>query len=272
MRATMHFMIHAKKSLGQNFLKDKKTISAVVACASLDLPVLEVGPGKGALTSALLDAGHTVTAVEKDDRLIDFLNQEFIDQVQSGQLTIIHGDSLELLPESIGFQDRKYQIVTNLPYYITGIFLRKTLEHSVRPISVTLLLQREVIDRIIARDGKESILSISVKIFGTVKKICNVPRKYFSPAPAVDSAVLYISDISDRRIIDAGITINNFFTTVKAGFAGKRKTLHNNLKNLFLEKNKNFTDIINAIDCDEKIRAEKLTVDQWITITQVLNT
>jgi len=267
---TMRSMIHAKKSLGQNFLKDKKTISAVVTQASLDLPVLEVGPGKGALTVALLEAGHKVTAIEKDDRLIEFLEEKFETEIESAQLQIVHGDSLEVKPEDLGLKDGQYQIVTNLPYYITGIFLRTTLERTVRPTSVTLLLQREVIDRIVARDTKESILSISVKIFGDVRKVCNVPRKYFSPAPAVDSAVLHISNISDSNFDANNITIEQFFIVLRAGFANKRKTLANNLKELLQKNNKSFDQIVEEIKCDEKIRAEKLTVKQWIKITQLL--
>jgi len=263
-------MIHAKKSLGQNFLKDKKTINSVVSQATTDLPVLEVGPGKGALTKALLEAQHTVIAIEKDDRLIDFLNDLFLDEVSSGQLKIIHGDSLEILPEDIGLMDGQYQVVTNLPYYITGIFLRKTLEHTVRPTSITLLLQREVIDRIVSIDGKQSILSVSVQVFGKVKKVCNVPRKYFSPAPAVDSAVLHISDISSVQFEQADVAMGDFFTVVRAGFASKRKTLANNLKPLLQDSDLVFEDIQQAIGCEEKIRPEKVSVEQWMVIANLL--
>ena len=262
--------VTAKKSLGQNFLKDSKTIQAVIDTAVLGTTVLEVGPGKGALTKKLLQAGHQVIAVEKDDRLIEVLEDMFTDEISSQQLQIVHGDALETKPEMLGLVDGQYQIVTNLPYYITGIFLRTTLEHSVRPTSITLLLQREVIDRIVSRDGKGSLLATSVTAFGTVKKICNVPRKYFSPIPAVDSAVLYISDISDRQFTDAGVSIDQFFTVVRAGFANKRKMLKNNLSTLLQDTDLSFAELVTQLGVSEKVRAENLTTEQWFVVTKII--
>ena len=258
--------IRAKKSLGQNFLKDQKTLDTIVGAVIQGMPVLEIGPGKGALTKRLLRAGHTVLAIEKDHRLIEPLQELFANEIALGQLKLIEGDALVDTPDQLGLKTGEFQVVANLPYYITGLYLRETFESQVQPHQIILLLQQEVVDRIVAADGRESILSISVKLYGTVRKLCNVKRKHFSPAPKVDSAVLQVTDISKTRLEQSGIIEEQLFSVVKAGFANKRKTLVNNLKQY-----PGVQKVLKKLDLDEKIRPEKLTLDQWLQLIQSIS-
>ena len=153
----------AKKSLGQNFLKDKATLDAIVERALPDTLVLEVGPGRGALTRRLLTAGLRVIAVEKDEELVEYLREEFAPEVRSEQLVLVSGDILYLdVPLLVSYQ--QYQVIANLPYYITGYFMRTVFESDLLPEQMVLLLQQEVVTRILARDGKHSLLSLSVRL------------------------------------------------------------------------------------------------------------
>src|SRR3989344_4924937 len=190
--------IKAKKSLGQNFLKSKKALSDMLAAGEVgenDI-VLEAGPGKGALTEELLKKAGKVIAVEKDDALVEFLRDKFSSEIASGKLQLIHNDILEFDPSSYNLKPKTYKLIANIPYYITGQFLRKFLSGDTQPSKMVILLQKEVVKRIMANDGKESILSISVKAYGRPKNIGKVSKENFSPRPKVDSALLPIDNIS----------------------------------------------------------------------------
>src|ERR1700722_8237363 len=142
----------AKKSLGQHFLKSKEALRLIVAAAMLKKgdAVLEVGPGKGILTAELLKEGSKVIAVEKDNELIDFLNDRFAAEIAEERLTLINGDILDYNPESLGLTSGRYKLVANIPYYITGALIRKFLGASAQPERIVLLIQKEVADRIVA--------------------------------------------------------------------------------------------------------------------------
>lgn len=220
--------VKAKKSLGQNWLKNERVIAEIVRAARIrkDERVLEVGPGQGALTSALLAAGARVVAVEKDDNLIEALQVKFSEAINNQQLELINYDILKFDPILI---NEPYKVAANLPYYITGEFLKKFLTTKHRPKLMVLLLQQEVVRRIIARDNKESVLSLSVKAYGEPKFIRKVPRGNFEPAPKVDSAVLLVDKISKSLFTKNKIDEKEFFSVIKSGFASKRKKLSNNL-------------------------------------------
>ncbi|MEK7066338.1 MAG: rRNA adenine dimethyltransferase family protein, partial [Patescibacteria group bacterium] len=201
-----------KKSLGQNFLTSVGAVNKIVDTAveatvklevgpptggtTSNFTVLEIGPGKGVLTKALLKKFEKVLAVEKDDNLFVELGEKFTKEIETGQLTLIHGDILELTPGKLGLISKNYATVANLPYYITGQFLRSWLETEFPPKFMVLMLQKEVAERITARDGKESLLSISVKAYGEPKYIETIKRGSFYPIPNVDSAILLINNIS----------------------------------------------------------------------------
>ncbi len=257
-------MTLAKKSLGQHFLRNPAILAKIVAAADLapSDTVLEVGPGEGTLTELLLQKAKRVIAVEKDDRLIPILQKKFHDEIAAGKLELIHGDILFFAPPS------NYKVVANLPYYITGAFLRKFLGGEDQPSAMTLLLQKEVARRIVApasprlrRAGKESILSISVKCYGEPRIAGFVKAGSFSPPPKVESAILVIEHISKRFF--EGISEEEFFANLKKGFAHPRKLLASNLGVAPEE--------LAQCGVAKNARAEDLSLAEWKRITSHLN-
>lgn len=258
--------LRAKKSLGQHFLTSQPALAKIIEAARLGKgeAVLEIGPGTGILTQALLDAGANVIAVEKDDRALMVLQEKFSANVSNGSLKLIHGDILEQEREALGLVDSKYALIANIPYYITGMILQSFLEHAPRPNRMVLLVQKEVAERIVARDGKESILSISVKAFGEPRLIAKVPRGAFNPPPTVDSAILAIEHVSAARFAEKGLQIRRFFDILKAGFAHKRKILKRNLEIVFSPDQ--LDQIWNSAGFSNKKRAEEMTTEDWFAI------
>lgn len=189
-----------KKSLGQHFLRNSRILQRIADAVLLapEDTVLEVGPGEGTLTAFLLERAGKVIAVEKDDRLIPLLHQRFQKEIAAGKLELIHEDILEFETKRSTLNATRYKVVANLPYYITGQFLRKFLQADHQPSSMTLLLQREVAKRIVATGTKESLLSVSVKCYGEPRYIDTVKAGVFSPPPKVDSAILAIENISKK--------------------------------------------------------------------------
>ncbi|MDO8659233.1 MAG: 16S rRNA (adenine(1518)-N(6)/adenine(1519)-N(6))-dimethyltransferase RsmA [Candidatus Parcubacteria bacterium] len=300
----------AKKSLGQNFLKSEPALKKIIEAGEIKNTdvILEIGPGKGALTKKLLSARNAfsiadaggentgkVIAVEKDDELFDFLQEKFAPQIESGSLVLVHDDILKLEIRNYDFSN--YKVIANIPYNITGAILKKFLTEKNQPKLMVLMVQHEVAKRIIANDGKESILSISVKAYGEPKMIMKVPARYFSPAPKVDSAIIAIKNISRKLFtsmsknspleeypLGGGGRIstpsrkratpqegnNNFeerfWEIVKAGFAHKRKKLSGNLKSL-----KDYS-LGKTSGVEEKLgnkRAEDLALSDWIKLAQI---
>ena len=255
----------AKKSLGQNFLHAPQVISAMIHAGevSAESIVLEVGPGKGALTSKLLETGARVIAIEKDDRAIPFLQEKFFAEIKSGQLEMIHGDVLELDESMHETLKGGYVLIANIPYYITGEFMRKFLESQNPPSRIVVMVQKEVAKRIV--DAKESILSISVKAYGNPKYVCSVPRKFFRPMPNVDSAVISISDISKKFFSGQvnGIRIEEkyFFEVLKAGFAHKRKVVIRNLEEKIAKET--LERIWESEKLPKDLRAENIGAEVW---------
>jgi len=256
--------LQAKKSLGQNFLKSAKAIHAMISGPeiSADDIVVEIGPGKGALTGPLLQTGARVIAFELDGRMIEFLETKFAQQISSGQLVLVHQDVLEADIEKY-IDGKPYKVVANIPYYITNLIIRNFLSHRHQPTSMSLLIQKEVAERIVSRDGKESILSMSVKLFGTPKYIMKVGRHYFSPSPRVDSAVILIDDISRNRIIDDNYE-EQFFTIIKTAFGQKRKQAIKNLQDL--AQRSIWEEIFQFESIPSNARAEDISFVRWVQI------
>lgn len=255
--------IQAKKSLGQNFLKSKTALNAIIKAGEVNSSdiILEIGPGKGALTEKILETGAKVIAIEKDDRLIEFLNEKFKEEVKSGQFSLINEDILESDLNYLKLTSKKYKLIANIPYYITGLIFRKFLEGKIQPSKLVVMVQKEIADRIVARDEKESLLSLSVKCYGEPKKIMKVGKENFSPEPKVDSAILLIDNISKDFFEE--ITEEAFFEVIKAGFAHKRKVLIANLKEIFTKNNKNSKKVFTDLKFSEKVRAEDLKLENW---------
>jgi len=261
---------YAKKSLGQNFLKSKQAIRSIISAGNLTETdtVLEIGPGKGVLTEELLKKAGMVIAIEKDHRLIELLQEKFRVDIKAGKCKIIEGDIEEISPESLSLADHSYKLIANIPYYVTGLVIRKFLETGCQPERMVLMLQYEVAKRIVARDLKESILSISVKAYGTPRYIEKVPAKYFSPKPNVDSAILLIENISKKNFAD--ISESEFFKIVKAGFAHKRKILIGNIKSVYDQNI--LEDIFLDTGITTKSRAEDISIQTWLKLTRLIIT
>ena len=246
-------MTFAKKSLGQNFLMHARIAERIADTAKLtpDAVVLEIGPGTGMLTRELLKKVKKVIAVEADYELFEKLQSDFADEIAEGKLELVHSDirvfDISSLPHG-------YALVANIPYYLTGEIFRLFLESENQPSSITLLVQKEVAERI-ARSKKESILSLSVKAYGTPNYEFTVPRGAFNPAPKVDSAVLTIRDIS-RKNFASEKEEKLFFALIHAGFAHKRKFVRKNLLEAGLPSG----------DIPEKARAEDLPLSVWLNL------
>jgi 16S rRNA (adenine1518-N6/adenine1519-N6)-dimethyltransferase len=248
--------MYAKKTLGQHFLKSERALASIVLAGEVKGgdTILEIGPGTGALTEKLLAAGAHVVAVEKDDGLFASLGEKF----KNKNLEIIHADILEFDISKLG----TYKLVANIPYNITGAILEKFLQDPPaggQPERMVLLVQKEVAERIVARDGKESILSISVKAYGDPKYIETVKAGSFAPAPSVDSAILKIGNIS--KSFFNSFSEEDFFKILKAGFQAKRKKLSSNLSQR-LEKEK-VLKVFEKLGLDENMRAENVSIILW---------
>lgn len=254
-----------KKSLGQNFLHNPYYLSLIADTASI-VPgerVLEVGPGEGALTEALLARGAKVVAIEKDHRLIPVLKKKFAKEIKKGTFLLFEGDALETKLSAVGIRGT-YKVVANIPYYITGALIKKFLSEKKPASSLVLLVQKEVAQRI-ARDKKESILSLSVKVYGEPKYVKTVPRGAFAPAPTVDSAILHIQNISVGRFKDAAAE-QKFFTLVKTGFGQKRKFLKRNLEKLL---GANADAMFEKAGIHPNARAEDVSLAQWLNLAGI---
>ncbi len=265
---TAHIMekssISAKKSLGQNFISDSELLSSIIATSSVtsDDIIVEIGPGTGALTRELLHTGANVLAIEKDDRLIPILRETFSNELSENQLTLLHEDALSFDSSTI---KKPYKIVANIPYYITGALLRLLFSGENLPTSITLMVQKEVAERIVASNGKESVLSLSIKSYGKPEYIQTVSKEFFDPIPKVDSAILHISNISHDFFVDC--PEKGFFSLVKRGFASKRRTL---LNNLWPKDKSTGTELLISLNLDSRIRAEKLSLLDWKELLTVM--
>lgn len=245
--------------LGQHFLNAQWVARDLIQCLDIQKgeTVLEIGPGKGALTRKLLEQGHMVLAIEKDPSLMDELRHTCAHNIRNNQLRIIEEDIRNIDPRAIGLSRGTYVVAANIPYYITGEIVRQFLSNEAQPRAMALLMQKEVAQRIVAKKGKESILSLSVKAYGTPSYITSVPASCFNPPPQVDSAILLIEDIS--RDFFADISEDRFFRLVKTGFASKRKMLAGNLKPLV----NNPHDALTQCGVDRRARAEDVSLAKW---------
>lgn len=257
----------AKKSLGQHFLTSAPAIEHIIAAAALGPSdtVLEIGPGRGILTKALLAQGSKVIAVEMDRELIPVLEDMFPAELETGQLRLISGDIQEHLPASIGLRTGAFKVVANIPYYLTGLLFRLMLSGEVQPRCIVFLIQKEVAERI-ARSKKESLLSLSVKAYGTPKYVATVKAGSFSPPPNVDSAILAVDDISRSRFKN-GESEKLFFEILKAGFAQKRKVLLRNLERFGKE---NVEAAFAGARLPLNVRAEDLPLEAWLVLLRHL--
>ena len=272
-----------KKSLGQNFLRDKAVLDKIIKSANLspDDLVIEIGPGEGILTEKLAGHAKKVIAIEIDGGLAEKLQKKYRSH---SQIQIINDDVLKInLPELIDSQDmpaNRYKVIANIPYYITSPIIQLFLETKCPPAEMVFMVQKEVAKRITAKPGQMSILAISVQYYATAKLLFYVEKKCFWPVPKVDSAVIKItplpSPVSSTRhpLPITGEEDNEtkkFFRVVKAGFSAKRKMLANNLTNgLHLEK-KLVEEKLKTASLEKTVRAQELDVNDWKKLAGLFN-
>lgn len=268
-----HGKIHrAKKSLGQNFLKSEIALRTMCSSGEIkpDDIILEIGPGKGALTDKLLLTAQKVVAIEKDQDLYEFLKEKYRIEIKNKKLILLNEDVLDFKPTKYNLKRNNYKIVANIPYNITGAILKKFLSGETQPEKMVLLVQKEVAERIVARDGKESILSLSVQVYGNPKYITKVHKRFFSPSPKVDSAIISIGNIS-RNNFKTKNEEERFFEIIKAGFAHKRKVLCRNLESSQVGHGK-VKEVFEKLGIDKKSRAENIKIEKWLLISKYLST
>jgi 16S rRNA (adenine1518-N6/adenine1519-N6)-dimethyltransferase len=248
----------------QNFLADGDVLEAIVATAA-PTPgrrVLEIGPGLGVLTGALLEAGADVTAVEVDRALVAHLRTRFAGELESGRLQLVEGDFLDLAVESLVVPP--WDLVANLPYHITSPVLHRVLGAEPRPERFVLMLQREVAERVAAPPGAMSYLSVFVQYHAAVHIARLVPRHAFEPAPEVDSAVL--AGRTRPRQLDE-VREEELWRLVQAGFRERRKMLHNVLPRQLPQIGR---DRFEAALADCAIAADRrpqtLSVEEWLAL------
>ncbi|MFA6304231.1 MAG: 16S rRNA (adenine(1518)-N(6)/adenine(1519)-N(6))-dimethyltransferase RsmA [Patescibacteria group bacterium] len=254
------------KLKGQNFCIDQKVLTDMIKASGLTNKdnVLEVGPGFGFLTAELVKKAAHVTAVELEPALFKIIKNM---QAVHNNLQAIEGDILKINDNRL--PSEPYKIIANLPYGITSAFLKKFLTSSQKPQSITLLIQKEVAERICAPAGQLSLLGISVQLYAQPKIMGIVLPKSFWPMPAVNSAIINISSIRPFPYDDVAEEV--FWRTVRAGFCAKRKTLQNNLANSFHISKEQALKLLNSANLAPLIRAQELSVKDWHTLSLLVD-
>jgi 16S rRNA (adenine1518-N6/adenine1519-N6)-dimethyltransferase len=249
------------KRLGQNFLRDKSAVKKVVSASKVSLSdvILEIGPGTGVLTLELAKRAKKVVAVEKDERMQAVLK----DALKGFANVEILGQDARKMPE---MASRPYKVVANLPFYLTSLIIRKFLESKNQPKQMTLIIQKEVAQRICARVPDMNLLAVSVQFYAEPEIVSFISKKAFWPQPEVDAAVIKIVPRGRRFPVSP----DKFFSVVKAGFSQPRKQLLNNLsKRLGMEKEK-VKAWLGKNGVQPSQRAETLTVGDWVSLAKAL--
>ena len=265
------YKITANKKLGQNFLIDDEVIHNIVEASNInrnDL-VIEIGPGLGTLTSKLLENAGKVIAIELDKKMITILEDRFklYDNFILLNQDILKVDLKKLIKDNIS-NLQKVKIVANLPYYITTPIIMKLLEDRLNIESITVMVQKEVADRITAKPGDKlsGAITYSVDYYAKAEKIVFVDKKSFIPSPEVDSEVIRLT-IREKPKVEL-LDEETFFKIIKASFMQRRKTLINGIMNSGIIKDKQkIKEIIEGIGLDANIRGEKLTLEEFANLS-----
>ena len=269
------YNIQANKSLGQNFLIDENVITTAIEKSNInkDDLVIEIGPGLGTLTKYLLESAGRVVCVELDKRMISILEERFF---LYKNLELINADILKTdLNKIINDAKEQYnlksaKIVANLPYYITTPIIMQLLENKIDIESITVMIQKEVADRLAEVPGGKNTgaITYTVYYYGEAEKLLEVPNTSFIPEPSVTSEVI---KIKIRK--EPPVKVNNekdFFKLIKIAFLQRRKTLLNSLTNNGVSTKEVLLEILKSLKIDEKIRSEKLTIEQFANLSNYL--
>ena len=260
------------KSLGQNFITDKNVIERIVEGAgpTEDDLVIEIGPGIGVLTAEAAQQAVKVVAIEIDSKLIPILDETLAeyDNVEVINQDILKTDLNGIIDEqrAKGSFSGDVKIIGNLPYYITTPIIMHILENSIRAESITVMMQKEVADRIKASPGNKTYgaISAAVQYYCEVEQVVSVPKEVFVPRPKVDSAVLKLT-IRDKKPVDL-IDEKAFFTCIKSGFGQRRKTLLNSLTGTYGLPKDEIRRILEEAGIDPVRRAETLDMNEFAAI------
>jgi len=259
--------IFAKKSFGQNFLVDDNILESIVINSNVgqDDLVIEIGPGLGNLTAYILETGAKVIAFEIDNDMIDILNARFNgnEKLEIQNIDILKVDLNDYIKEVKG----NVRVIANLPYYITTPIIFKLLEYKDKIASITVMVQKEVADRIASEPGSKEygILTINTNYQADVEKLFNVPNTSFIPAPSVISSVIKITPNKEKERA-LGIKDGKIFEElVKKAFSERRKKMANSLANCGLcgLTKIEIEEIIKNVDLKETVRAEEVSVEMF---------
>lgn len=272
------YFVKAKKNLGQNFLIDQNAILGIIDAADIHEgdQVIEIGPGIGSLTEQLLLHGAKVCAYEVDSSLPEILNNELPAKIGDASLKerfklilkdVLKADFKNDIGDFFDF-DKEIKVVANLPYYITTPIIFALAESDLKFASLTLMMQKEVAERLEAKPGTKAFgpLSIAVQTEMNVKVALSVSHNSFMPKPKVDSSVVVLTPLANKPEIEDR---KHFNWIVKMCFSQRRKTLNNNLKNLIPDAQKR-ADLIAGLGVDPKIRPESLSISQFIKIAKTI--
>lgn len=257
------------KKFGQNFIFDKNLLKAIIEDSNItkDDDVLEIGPGAGTLTKVIANSAKKVVSYEIDSNLKPILQQN-LQGVQNSK--VIFSDALKTSISEIESNfEGEYKIVANLPYYITTPLIFKFVQETTRVKTMSIMVQKEVGERLIAKAGDSDYGSISVVLdfYANVKILRNVPRRMFVPAPNVDSCVVQIEFVKNKYECNAKL----FEKIVKSAFANRRKTLANNLSIDFCVNKQTIYEMLKELNINEQARGDSLTTKQFVEITKIFD-
>ena len=263
------YKLTPNKVRGQNFLVSDDILDSIIEAAEPDKQdlVLEIGPGLGALTQRLVIKAGQVIAFEIDKNFQVPLNKlaKISDNLQIQWQDILSLTDQQWQKFLFDHQAKNYKVISNIPYYLTGKLIEKFITAKQKPVSMTLLVQKEVAERITLKNQKHSLLSLAVAFYAQSKLIKIITKDNFYPQPEVDSAILQISDIKDW---DYKADEQQVWQLVHRGLSAKRKKLINNLSNDSNIDKEQLIKIFDQLNLDKNIRAEDLSIQDWIDLAK----
>jgi len=267
------YKITANKNFGQNFLIDKNVINSIIENSDIskDDLIIEIGPGLGTLTSYLLEKAGKVICIELDKKMLDVLHDRFY---LYNNFELINADILKIdLKELINQNSSNFKsvkVVANLPYYITTPIIMKLLENKLNLTSITVMVQKEVAERLVETPGSKNCgaITYSINYYTDAKLVINVPNNAFIPSPKVDSSVIRLEILDKPRVNP--LDENLFFKIIKTAFLQKRKMLINTLIIGQFGDREFLENMLNSLNIDTKIRGEKLTLEQYKQISDYI--